>query len=228
MGLTDEQIESVVEMHTDTVSGLKDKLEVAENNSKDVEKLTAEIEKYKNELEKANKSIVESEKYKEQYENTKSEYEKYKGEIAAKETKTAKEKAVREYYKSKGINDDNMSIAMRGSRSEIDAMELDEKGKIKDTKVFDDLIKGDYAKLISHTEVKGVQTQVLPPNATNKKVMTWEDIDKIKDVKERQQAMYENREALGIVLGSLTLQDNLNTLHLQSCLKLSVLQDVFQ
>ena len=198
MGLTDEQIDSVIEMHTDTVSGLKDKLEVAENNGKDVEKLTAEVEKYKNELEKANKSITESEKLKEQYENTKSEYEKYKGEIAAKEMKTAKEKAVREYYKSKGINDDNMSIAMRGSRSEIDAMELDEKGKIKDTKVFDELIKGDYAKLISHTEVKGVQTQVLPPNATNKKVMTWEDIDKIKDVKERQQAMYENREALGI------------------------------
>ena len=168
MGLTDEQIDSVIEMHTDTVSGLKDKLEAAENNSKDVEKLTAEIEKYKNELEKANKAITESEKYKEQYENTKSEYEKYKGEIAAKETKTAKEKAV------------------------------SEKGRIKDTKVFDELIKGDYAKLISHTEVKGVQTQVLPPNATNKKVMTWEDIDKIKDVKERQQAMYENREALGI------------------------------
>lgn len=198
MGLTDEQIDSVIEMHTDTVSGLKDKLEAAESNSKDVEKLTAEVEKYKNELEKANKSIVESEKYKEQYENTKSEYEKYKGEIAAKETKTAKEKAVREYFKSKGINDDNMSIAMRGIKSEIDAAELDEKGKIKDIKVFDELIKGDYAKLISHTEVKGVQTQVLPPNATNKKVMTWEDIDKIKDVKERQQAMYENREALGI------------------------------
>lgn len=198
MGLTDEQIDSVIEMHTDTVSGLKDKLEAAENNSKDVEKLTVEVEKYKNELEKANKAITESEKLKEQYKNTKSEYEKYKGEIAAKEMKTAKEKAVREYFKSKGINDDNMSIAMRGSRSEIDAMELDEKGRIKDTKAFDELIKGDYAKLISHTEVKGVQTQVLPPNATSKKVMTWEDIDKIKDVKERQQAMYENREALGI------------------------------
>ena len=32
MGLTDEQIESVIEMHTDTVSGLKEKLETAENN----------------------------------------------------------------------------------------------------------------------------------------------------------------------------------------------------
>ena len=198
MGLTDEQIESVVEMHTDTISGLKDKLEAAENNVENAEKLKADVEKYKGELETAKQTIADGEKYKEMYENEKAAYESYKGEITAKETKAVKEKAAREYFKSKGINDDNMSIAMRGSRSEIDAMELDEKGKIKDTKVFDELIKGDYAKLISHTEVKGVQTQVLPPNATNKKVMTWEDIDKIKDVKERQQAMYENREALGI------------------------------
>ena len=194
----DRAIQKIIDGHTATVDALKEKIENAENNSETIKKMKVDVEKYKNELEKANKSITESEKLKEQYENTKSEYEKYKSEIAAKEMKTAKEKAVREYYKSKGINDDNMSIAMRGSRSEIDAMELDEKGKIKDTKVFDELIKGDYAKLISHTEVKGVQTQVLPPNATNKKVMTWEDIDKIKDVKERQQAMYENREALGI------------------------------
>lgn len=198
MGLTDEQIDSVIEMHTDTISGLKDKLEVAENNVENAEKLKAEVEKYKGELETAKQTIANGEKYKEMYENEKTAYESYKGEITAKETKAAKEKAVREYFKSKGINDDNMSIAMRGIKSEIDAAELDEKGKIKDIKVFDELIKGDYAKLISHTEVKGVQTQVLPPNATNKKVMTWEDIDKIKDVKERQQAMYENREALGI------------------------------
>lgn len=169
-----------------------------EQVEKAIKPLNEQIADFTEKLKNAETQNSENAKYKEMYETQKSEYEKYKGEIAAKETIAAKEKAVREYYKSKGINDDNLSIAMRGSRSEIDAMELDEKGRIKDTKVFDELIKGDYAKLISHTEVKGVQTQVLPPNATNKKVMTWEEIDKIKDVKERQQAMYENREALGI------------------------------
>lgn len=198
MGLTDEQIDSVIEMHTDTISGLKDKLEVAENNVENVEKLKAEVEKYKNELEKANKAITESEKLKEQYKNTKSEYEKYKGEIAAKETKAAKEKAAREYYKSKGINDDNMPIAMRGSRSEIDAMELDEKGKIKDTKVFDDLIKGDYAKLISRTETKGADTQIPPPNANGKVTKTKAEIMAIKDASERIQAIKDNPDVFGI------------------------------
>lgn len=198
MGLTDEQIESVIEMHTDTVSGLKEKLETAENNVETVEKLKTDVEKYKKELETAKQTIADGEKYKEMYESQKTEYEKYKGDITAKETKVAKEKAVREYFKSKGINDDNMSIAMRGIKSEIDAAELDEKGKIKDIKVFDDLIKGDYSRLISRTETKGADTQIPPPNANGKKVMTWEEIDKIKDTTERQKAMYENREALGI------------------------------
>ena len=198
MGLTDEQIDSVIEMHTDTISGLKDKLEAVENNVENVEKLKSDVEKYKSELETAKQTIADGEKYKEMYENEKSAYENYKGEITAKEAKAAKEKAIKEYFKSKGINEDNMSIAMRGIKSEIDAAELDEKGKIKDIKVFDELIKGDYSKLVSRTETKGADTQTPPPNTSGKKVLTWDDIDKIKDVSERQKAMFENAESLGI------------------------------
>ena len=197
MGLTDEQIESVIEMHTDTISGLKDKLESVENSVETVEKLKADIEKYKSELGNAKKTIAEGEKYKEMYETEKSEHDKYKSEVTAKETKAAKEKAVREYFKSKGINDDNMSIAMRGIKSEIDAAELDDKGKIKDMKVFDDLIKGDYAKLISRTESRGVDTQTPPPN-TGKVTITKEEIMNIKNTAERQQKIAENPELFGL------------------------------
>lgn len=198
MGLTDEQIDSVIEMHTDTISGLKDKLETAENNVENAEKLKAEVEKYKGELETAKQTIADGEKYKEMYENEKTAYESYKGEITAKETKAAKEKAVREYFKSKGINDDNMSIAMRGIKSEIDAAELDEKGKIKDIKVFDELIKGDYAKLISRTETKGADTQIPPPNANGKVTKTKAEIMAIKDASERIQAIKDNPDVFGI------------------------------
>ena len=198
MGLTDEQIDSVIEMHTDTISGLKDKLEAAENNVENAEKLKADVEKYKGELETAKQTIADGEKYKEMYENEKTAYESYKGEITAKETKAAKEKAVREFFKSKGINDDNMSIAMRGIKSEIDAAELDEKGKIKDIKVFDELIKGDYAKLISRTETKGADTQIPPPNANGKVTKTKAEIMAIKDASERIQAIKDNPDVFGI------------------------------
>ena len=198
MGLTDEQIDSVIEMHTDTISGLKDKLEAVENNVENVEKLKADIKKYEKDLETAKQTIADGEKYKEMYENEKTAYESYKGEITAKETKAAKEKAVREYFKSKGINDDNMSIAMRGIKSEIDAAELDEKGKIKDIKVFDELIKGDYAKLVSRTETKGADTQIPPPNANGKVTKTKAEIMAIKDASERIQAIKDNPDVFGI------------------------------
>ena len=200
MGLTDEQIDSVVEMHTETISGLKEKLDSVENNVEIVEKLKVDVEKYKTELEDAKKTIADGEKYKEMYENEKSEYEKYKNDITAKETQAAKESAVWNYLKDKGIPDKRKAAVMRGIKDEIANTELTEKGKIKNTKLFDDLIgeNGIYYDFIPRTEIVGANPQVPPPNANGKKVMTWEDIDKIKDVKERQQAMYENRETLGI------------------------------
>lgn len=198
MGLTDEQIESVIEAHAETVNGLKEKLEAVENNVETVEKLKADVEKYKKELETAKQTIADGEKYKEMYENEKGEYEKYKSDITAKETKAAKEKAVNKYFKSKGISDNNMAIAMRGVKSEIDATELDEKGEIKDTKVFDDLIKGDYARLISQTETKGTQTQTPPPNSNNKVTKTKAEIMQIRNTAERQKAIAENPELFGL------------------------------
>ena len=200
MGLTDEQIDSVIEMHTETIGGLKEKLDSVENNVETVEKLKADVEKYKTELENAKKSIADGEKYKEMYENEKSEYEKYKNDITAKETQAAKESAVWNYLKDKGIPDKRKAAVMRGIKDEIANTELTEKGKIKNTKVFDDLIgeNGVYYDFIPRTEIVGANPQVPPPNANGKKVMTWEDIDQIKDDAERQKAMYENREALGI------------------------------
>lgn len=169
----DEQIEKAVKPLNDQIADITEKLKNAETQN------------------------GENAKYKEMYENEKGEYEKYKSDITAKETKAAKEKAVNKYFKSKGISDNNMAIAMRGVKSEIDATELDEKGEIKDTKVFDDLIKGDYARLISQTETKGTQTQTPPPNS-NKVTKTKAEIMQIRNTAERQKAIAENPELFGL------------------------------
>lgn len=194
----DRAIQKIIDGHTATVDALKEKIENAENNSETIKKMKVDVEKYKNELETAKRTIADGEKYKEMYENQKAEYDKYKGDVTAKETKAAKEKAIREYFKSKGINDDNMSIAMRGIKSEIDAAELDEKGKIKDIKVFDDLLKGDYSKLVSRVETRGADTQIPPPNANGKVTKTKAEIMAIKDASERIQAIKDNPDAFGI------------------------------
>lgn len=169
----DEQIEKAVKPLNDQIADITEKLKNAETQN------------------------GENAKYKEMYESEKTAYQSYRNDITAKETKAAKEKAVKEFFRSKGISDDNMNIAMRGIKSEIEAAELDEKGKIKDIKVFDELIKGDYSKLISKTETRGAETQTPPPN-TGKVSITKEEIMNIKNTAERQQKIAENPELFGL------------------------------
>ena len=158
LGLNDEQISSIIEAHTDTITGLKDSLKTAEEKAKRFD----DVEKELNEIKKANSG---KEDFKTKYENEHTAFEKYKSDVTAKETKAAKEKAVSTYYESKNIIGKNLSIAMRGSKAEIDGIELDESGKIKDTSVLDTLISGDFAGLVSTERTEGANT-INPPTNT--------------------------------------------------------------
>lgn len=63
--------------------------------------------------------------YKEKYEKEHSAFEAFKTDITEKESKAAKEKAVRAYFESKNITGANLDLAMRGCGEEMAALELD-------------------------------------------------------------------------------------------------------
>ena len=96
MGLTDEQVDTIIEAHTDTVDGLK--ADVSKYKS-DAEKLPG-VQKQLDDLKAAGDGG-----YKEKYEKEHSDFEAYKSGVTAKESKAAKEKAVRAYFESKKITD---------------------------------------------------------------------------------------------------------------------------
>lgn len=83
----------------------------------------------------------------------------------AKEARAAKESAVRAYYEQKGIVGKALDIAMKGSITEIDALELDG-GKVKDYGAIDALIGGLFAGLVSVTVTKGADV-AHPPISGN-------------------------------------------------------------
>ena len=180
MGLTDEQVDTIIEAHTDTVDGLK-----------------ADVSKYKTDAEKLSGVQKElddlkakgDDGWKEKHDKLKGEFDKYKGEIEAKETKANKEKAVRAFYESKGITGKNLEIAMRGSRAEIDGIELDG-DKIKDNSALDALVKGDFSGLVATTTTKGANTANPPANNGNSGV-TKEDFRKM-SYRDRLQIYNEN------------------------------------
>lgn len=181
LGLNDEQISSIIEAHTDTITGLKDSLKTAEEKAKRFD----DVEKELNELKSKG-----TEDYKKKYEEEHNAFETYKSDVTAKETKAAKEKAVSTYYESKNITGKNLAIAMRGSKAEIDGIELDENGKIKDTSALDTLVSDDFAGLVVTTKTVGADTPT-PPKNTGGGAMTRDEIMKITNTSERQKAWAE-------------------------------------
>lgn len=187
MGLTDEQVDTIIEAHTDTVDGLK--ADVSKYKA-DAEKLPG-IQKQLDDLKAAGDGG-----YKEKYEKEHSAFEAFKSDITAKESKAAKEKAVRAYFESKNITGANLDLAMRGCGEEMAALELDG-DKIKDTKSLDALISGTYKGLVSTTQTQGANPANPPANNPGS-VKTREDIYKKDDkgryvlsTSERQHALAE-------------------------------------
>lgn len=187
---TDEIENKLMALHIGVVDPMKD--ELAEYKAK-AEQLDA-VTKERDELKAGGD-------FKQKFEDERKAFEDFKKGITAKETRAAKEKAVREYLTSKNITGGNLDIAMRGLSAEIDAAELDGE-KIKDTKPLDDLIGGTFKGLVVTSTVTGTQTANPPANGGGGK-LTKADIFKrdekgryVMSTAERQKALAENPELL--------------------------------
>lgn len=186
MGLTDEQVDSIIEMHTETVDGLKDKLKAAEAKAADYDDVVKERDDMK---------AKSGDDFKKKYEDEHKAFAAYKKDVESKATMEAKQKAVRAYLESKGITGANLEIAMRGVKDEINAAEVDG-DKLKDTAALDALIGGDYKSLIVTQSKQGVPAANPPKNGGAKP--TKAEIMAIKDAAERQKAIAQNLELFGV------------------------------
>ena len=185
MGLTDEQVDSIIEMHTETVDGLKDKLKAAEAKAADYDDVVKERDDLK---------AKSGDDFKKKYEDEHKAFAAYKKDIETKATMEAKQKAVGAYIESKGFIGVNREIAMRALKAEINAAELDGE-KLKDTAAIDALIGGALKSLAVTQSKQGVPAANPPKNSGSKP--TREEIMKIKDPGERQRAIAQNLELFG-------------------------------
>lgn len=185
MGLTEEQVDTIVEAHTETVDGLKDQLKTAKEKADKLDDVQKELDALK-----ANKG----EDYKAKYEAEKKAFADYKADQTAKETKTAKERAARAYLEGKSITGDNLEIAMMAVSGLIDGLDLDGE-KIKDTKSLDDLVSGKLARLVVTQKEKGANPANPPQNQggapkTRAEVYEKDDKGRFKlDASQRQEAL---------------------------------------
>ena len=135
IGLNDDQIESVIAAHSETVSALKQKYSELEARYSSVKENADRRPSVQKELDDLRK-----EDYKGKYDNLFASVEKGKA-------RAAKETAVKAYYEGKNIKGNNLTIAMRGT--DLDRLQLDESGNLADTAALDALVDGDFRPLVT-------------------------------------------------------------------------------
>ncbi len=186
MGLTDEQVESIIEMHTETIDGLK--ADVSKYKT-DAEKL-ADVQKELNELKSKG-----DDGYKEKYEKEHKAFEDFKTEQTNKENRAAKEKAYRELLVATGISEKRVDSILKVS--DLEKVELED-GKIKGADELTNNIKTEWADFIVSTQIEGAKTYNPPANMDGKP-LTKADLYKkdergryVMSTAERQKALAEN------------------------------------
>ena len=178
MGLTDEQVDSIIEMHTETVDGLK-------GYKADAEKLV-EVQKELDAL-----KAKGDDGYKEKYEKEHKAFEDFKNEQSAKESKAAKEKAYRELLISAGVSEKRVDSVLKVS--DLSKIELED-GKVKGAEELTNTIKTEWADFIVSTQTKGAETHNPPANNTKGNGKSKDEILAIRDGAERRQAIKDNPE----------------------------------
>lgn len=194
MGLTDEQIESVIEMHSDTVNDLKDQITAATANKEEFDKLKSENENLKTQLSESKQTAADAEKYKKDYEFVKNEYDTFKSDVETKAAKAEADKAFTKWLTDNGYTDKGANkIVKYGGYTP----EFNKDGTIKNADKLNESIAAEWSEYKITSKTEGAKTET-PPSKTDGAKMTKADILAIKDAVERQQAIKENPEAFGI------------------------------
>ena len=156
MGLTDEQVDTIIEAHTETTDGLKADLKKYKD---DAEKLPG-VQRELDDLKAAGDGG-----YKKKYEDEHKAFEDFKQAQTAKETKQAKEKAYAEFLKSVGVSEKRIPAILKVT--DLDSVEL-EGDKVKDAdSKLSEAVKTEWADFIETSNTGGANTPTPPANNPN-------------------------------------------------------------
>lgn len=175
MNLTDEQVQAIIDAHRETVDGLKD--EVAKYKE-DAEKLPA-VQKELDDLKKNGGD------WQKKYEDEHNAFDAYKKAVEEKETTANLKAAYKKLLTDQQVGEKHIDSILRVT--DFSTMKLKKDGTLEDADKLTEKIKSEWSGFITTAGTKG-KTVDTPPESTGAKVLSKQDIMKIKDTAERQKA----------------------------------------
>ena len=155
MGLTEEQVDTIIEAHTETVDGLKTDINKYKGDAEKLPNVQQELDDLKDAGDGG---------YKEKYEKEHKAFEDFKTAQTAKETRQAKEHAYREFLKSVGVSEKRIPAIMKVT--DLDGIEMDG-DKFKDADKLTETVKTEWADFIETSNTNGANTNTPPANNNN-------------------------------------------------------------
>jgi hypothetical protein len=187
MALERKDLRAILEDETVDVSGKMKKI---------LDMLHTETDALQNQLDDAKAATAKAEKERDEANGGKQAAEKaltdYKAQQTQRDAHAAKEAKFRELLKSAGVLDKYADRVVRLSGEDIDKLELDDKGEVKDAKKHTDSLKADWSDFVGTTTTTGAKVDTPPTNTGSK--MTKDQIFAIKDAGERQAAIAANAD----------------------------------
>lgn len=185
MGLTEEQVDSIIEEHTNVTDALKEKANRYEADAEKLKDVQAELNKLKD----------GKEDWEEKYNSEHKAFEDYKKDIESKE----KTQQIKSAYKAllQAQNVDERRIDKILKLTDFSTAKLGKDGKFENEKELADNIKSEWGEFIVKSSEKGTKVDT-PPGGTGKSYKSKAEIYAIKDDAERRAAIAENHDLFGI------------------------------
>lgn len=185
MGLTEAQVEAIIDGHMETVEGLKEKIGTLEADLKEVPGLKAQLEAARQ---------GGSEDWKGMHDKVKKAFDDYKAEVAGKEQAEKVRAAYRGLLEEAHIDPRRIDVVLRATR--LDDMKLDDEGKLEGVDQLRAAIRRDWGDFVQTKGERGADVKT-PPERREGGRMTRGEIMGIKDAGERWRAIAENHEMFG-------------------------------
>lgn len=178
-GITDEHIDRVMDALHEEIDPLKDELADAKKTSGS-----------------------DAQRWKDKYESEHREYEAFKADQAKKDTAAKKSEALKALLKDEGkLSENGLEKVLKYHN--LDSIELDDDGKIKDAKKLVKEIQTEWSDYVTVEGTEGANTNGKDGaghgggNGGSGTFKTREEIESISDPIARQRAIAENHELFG-------------------------------
>jgi len=188
LGIEQDKIDEIITAHTETVDALKHERDTYKADAEKLPGVQQELDGLKAKAAKDDGK----DPWKVKYDALKEDFDTFKQEQNKKETAAKKSAAYRELLKECGVREKRIDAVLKVT--DLEGVELDENGAIKDAEKLKKDIATEWEDFIDKTSQQGANTAT-PPNGNGAK--TYKNADEIMAIRDpvaRQNAIAENLE----------------------------------